>query len=286
MARPVLLSRTTPPRRRSPAAACLVLAAMASAQQPEPAPKPGDVAPPADAAPAAASPQSAGTVDDVRVAMSKWIETQQVLSKERKDWQQSKEILVSRIDLLKKEVGALETKITQAEAAAAGVEQKKSELVAESERLQAATSRLTEAVVRMEANLRKLLPALPEALQTKIKPLSGRIPAADAVVKTSVAERFQNVLVILGEINKANGEITVEHEVRTLPDGRRAEVQALYVGLGQAYYVGGNNAGIGVPQADGWQWTPAAISSQVVRAVEVLQGKETPAFVPLPVKIQ
>jgi len=270
------------PRRRSPAAACLVLAALASAQESPATAKPGDAA----TAPAT-SPQNAGTIDDVRVAMSKWIETQQVLSKERKDWQQSKELLVSRIDLLKKEVGALETKISQAESAAAVVAQKKQELVAENERLLAATARLAEAVVRMEAGVRKLIAALPEALQTRIKPLSGRIPAADATVKASVAERFQNVLAILGEVNKANGEITVEHEVRTLPDGKRAEVQALYVGLGQAFYVAASgSAGVGVPDAEGWKWTPAAIARDVVRAVEILQGKESPAFVPLPVRIR
>src|ERR1044071_7677120 len=48
--------------------------------------------------PAAENPP---TLEETRLTMGKWIETQQIISKERKDWQQGKEILVSRLDLVK-----------------------------------------------------------------------------------------------------------------------------------------------------------------------------------------
>src|SRR5262245_62100528 len=60
---------------------------------------------------AAANPAS---LDEMRLAMSKWIETQQIIAKERKDWQQSKEILTSRIELVRKEIATLEQKIADA----------------------------------------------------------------------------------------------------------------------------------------------------------------------------
>src|SRR4030095_718076 len=50
--------------------------------------------------PAAAN---APSLDEMRLAMSKWIETQQIIAKERKDWQKSKEILTSRIELRRQE---------------------------------------------------------------------------------------------------------------------------------------------------------------------------------------
>lgn len=96
------------------------------------------------------------------------------------------------------------------------------------------------------------------------------------------------MLGILNEINKANNEITVSYEVHDLGGGRPTEVKALYVGLAQAYYVSGQGeAGIGRPEADGWKWEPsAAVATDVLTALEILQGKHTPAFVPLLVRIQ
>src|SRR5262245_37304145 len=37
---------------------------------------------------------------ETRLTMDKWIETQQIISKERNDWYQGKEILTSRVELL------------------------------------------------------------------------------------------------------------------------------------------------------------------------------------------
>jgi hypothetical protein len=96
------------------------------------------------------------------------------------------------------------------------------------------------------------------------------------------------VLGILNEVNKANSEIAVNYEVHELADGKPSEVQAIYVGLAQAYYVNARgDAGIGNPSADGWKWEPTkAIAGEVLMALEILQGKQSPAFVPLPVKLQ
>ena len=66
------------------------------------------------------------------------------------------------------------------------------------------------------------------------------------------------MLGILNEVNKANSEMTVVYEVRALPDGTNAEVQCIYVGLAQAYYISPRGeAGIGRPSEDGWKWAPA-----------------------------
>jgi hypothetical protein len=238
-------------------------------------------------APVAAAPQGA-TLEDTRLQLDKWIETQQILAKERKEWQQQKELLRNRIELLKKEISGLEEKIVQAEGEATAAGKKVADLQAEDGKVKAVGDRLEGDVAGLEGEVRRLLTSLPESLRGKMQLLVQRMPTKETTTRVSTPERFQNVLTILGEVNKANGEITVDNEVRTLPDGRRAEVQALYVGLGQAFYVNsGGLAGVGRPTAEGWQWEARpAIARQVLAAVEILQGKQTPAFVPLPVRIQ
>jgi len=263
-------------------AACLLSEGSLAAQTGE-ASAPKTVA--AANVPAAAN---APSLDEMRLAMSKWIETQQIIAKERKDWQQSKEILTSRIELVRKEIATLEQKIADAKSSAEKAQQKRDELHAVNEVHKAMNAQLVERVTSMEGEIRRLHAALPEPVQAKVQPLFHRIPADPANTRVSAAERFQNVLGILSEVNKQNSDITLTYEVRTLPGGKRSEVQALYIGLGQAYYVNADgDAGIGRPSAGGWKWEPsAAVSRDLVMALEILQGKHTPAFVPLPVVIQ
>jgi hypothetical protein len=94
---------------------------------------------------------------------------------------------------------------------------------------------------------------------------------------------------VLNEVNKFNRDVTVTSELRPLPDGRTVEVQALYVGLGQGYYVSpdGKSAGYGRPGEDGWEWVAEdALASEVARAIKILQNEDVPAFVPLPVEMR
>lgn len=230
----------------------------------------------------------APTLAETRVSMGKWIETQQILVKERNEWQQGKEILLGRLELLRNEVGNLEQKIAEAQTSLTEAEAKLAEQNAEKDRLVETGRKLAETVARLEAEVRRLYRLAPDPTQEKLQPLLQRIPQDPATARVSVAERFQNVLGVLSELNRANGEITVTYEVRTLADGRPAEVRALYVGLAQAYYVSaGGEAGIGRPTDEGWSWEPSrAIAGDVLEALEILQGKHTPAFVPLPVRIQ
>lgn len=228
------------------------------------------------------------TPESARATLAKWVETQQLIAKEKKDWQEGKEILRSRIDVVKGEIEAVRVKLGDARKAAAESNAKRFETSTESEELQGTGVKLAAWASELEAGLRTLQPRLPEPLQQKVKPLFDRMPVESKTTQVSLAERFQNIAGILNEVQKFNGEITLATEVRTLADGRPAEVRTVYVGLAQAYFVGASGeAGIGRPGANGWEWTAAnEIAPHVAEAVEVLQNKAKPTFVPLPVRVQ
>jgi hypothetical protein len=225
------------------------------------------------------------TLEETRITLDKWIETQQIISKERKDWQQGKEILLGRLELVKKEVATLDEKTKQAETSVAEANKKRNDLLAENEQLKTAGTQLTDGIAGMEGEVRKMFKQLPEPVHAKLQPLYQRIPEDPAKTHVSAAERFQNILGILNELNKANNEVTVSYEVHNLADGKPSEVKAVYVGLAQAYYVSARGeAGIGCPTTDGWKWEPSqTIARDVLMALEIQEGKHSPAFVPLPV---
>ncbi len=228
------------------------------------------------------------TLEETRLTMGKWIETQQIISKERKDWQQGKEILAGRVDLVKQEIATLETKIKEAQSNVEAADAKRDELVEAEKKLDAIDATLAETVGRMEQEIRRLMKEAPDPIRTKLEPLFQRIPEDATKTKVSVAERFQNVLGILNELNKAATDLTINYEVRNLADGKPAEVKVIYIGLTQAYYVSsGGEAGVGRPSPEGWTWQPSkAIANDVSMALEIQQGKQTPAFVALPAKLQ
>ena len=223
-----------------------------------------------------------------RSLLARWVETQQIISKERQEWQEGKQILTSRIDLIKNELEALRSKTREIGEEKSEPAGKKTDLLAQQETLKTASVRLEAAAARMESQVRRLLGQLPDPVKAKVGPLSARIPADPTNTSISVAERFQNIIGILNEVNKAISEITVTSEVHTLNNGSPAEVRVVYVGLGQAYFVSaGGEAGIGVPSAEGWQWKTAnEVAPQIVAAIEVLQSKAAPKFIALPVRIQ
>ena len=238
----------------------------------------------------ASAQQSSGEkLESARATLAQWVETQQMISKEREDWQTSKEVLEQRIELLRDEISSLREKIANTEESIASAQQQKAELAGQKRELKAASETLESTIVRLERRVRELLPGLPRPIAEKVAPLADRLPADPDDTAKSLSERYQNVVGILNAVNKFNREITLANEVRELPDGAKAEVQTLYLGLGQAYYVSANGkrAGIGQPAAGGWRWTAANdFAGEITHVIEILENEQVPAYVPLPAEIR
>ncbi|MCA9285206.1 MAG: DUF3450 family protein [Phycisphaerales bacterium] len=231
---------------------------------------------------------AAEQLNGTRTVLEKWVETRRIISKERRDWAQNRELLTDRMTIVQREIDSLRAKIADIEGSITEADTKRAELVAENERLEEASAALESMVTGFEQRTRGLLARLPGPIRELVKPLSQSIPDDPNDTKLSLSERFQNVIGILNEINKFNGQISVTSELRELPDGSSAEVTAMYIGIGQGYYVGGNGtiAGVGSATADGWVWTPANdAAGSIAEAIAILKGEQVAHFVKLPVRI-
>lgn len=229
------------------------------------------------------------SIDDTKRALEKWVETQRVISQEKRDFAIAREMLNERINLVQREIQSLRDRIRDAESSIAEADRDREKLIQENEQLREASSSLGEILIALESRVTGLLVRLPEPIRERVKPLSQRIPDDPESASLSLSERFQNVVGILNEINKFNRDITVTSEVRPLPDGTSAEVTALYLGLGQGFYTGakGTVAGVGTATPDGWTWTPANdAAAEIARAIAILKNEEVASFVPVPVTIQ
>ena len=246
---------------------------------------------PAPAAPAMkVTSETAPLIEATRETLTKWVETKQLISKEKSEWASGKDILEDRVRLAEAETTTVRDKLKEISAAVAESQKKRDELAAQNDKLKATAEKSKAMVIAAEKKLRPLIPQLPEPLREKLKPIIARFPEDSEKSTASMAERLQNVLGILDQASAFNSTVASVKELRTFPDGTRAEVTTVYLGLSQAYYTNreGTLAGIGHPGPDGWVWKPDnANGKKILLAVHILEGKEKGAtFIDLPVKIQ
>ena len=246
------------------------------------------LAPPSRSEPQSATQPTSAGIDGARTTVAKWLATQQLIFQERKDWHDAKEILDARIAAAEREIVALDAKVAESNGKLADMSRERADAVSAEARLAESSQHAATAVTELEGEVVRLCRTLPANVLEKITPLRQRIPTDPATTRASVAERLQNVLGILNAINEANGQINLVTEVRPLSDGKPSEVKTVYVGLGQAYFLSASGeAGIGRPTPDGWTWTPAnELAPRVAQAIEILENKAKPGFVPLPVTIK
>ncbi len=236
---------------------------------------------------AAAGSLQAQELDRTKEALSKWVETRKLISEEKQKWELEREVLSDRIDLVRAEKDNLAEKIHETQSLITDADKKREHLVAENDGLKNASATLVNRIFSLEREVLTLLITLPEPVQDRLRPLSQRIPK-DEDTDLSLSERYQNVIGIVNELNKAAQEITVVSEVRQLPDGTTAEGQTLYIGFGCAYWCTnkGDMAQYGHPAADGWTWEPSdAIASSVADAIAILKNEKVAEFIPLPVSV-
>ena len=234
--------------------------------------------------------ETAPIIEATRETLTKWVETKQLISKEKSEWASGKDILEDRVRLAQAETTTVREKLKEISTAVAEAQKKRDELAAQNDKLKATAEKSKAMVIAAEKKLRPLLPQLPEPLREKLKPIIARFPEDSEKSTASMAERLQNVLGILDQASAFNSTVASVKELRTFPDGTRAEVTTVYLGLSQAYYTNreGTLAGIGHPGPDGWVWKPDnANGKKILLAVHILEGKEKGAtFIDLPVKIQ
>lgn len=230
--------------------------------------------------------------DETRAAVAEWVEIQRAISKEKRDLVLSREALAGRIEVVRREIEEVRARIDEVRADAAEADEAKAALEAEIAALAGATDSLSPVAAEIEARTAALLARFPAPLRERVDPLARRLPvegeASDAPSGPTVAERFQNAIGILNEANKFAADVATTSEVRSLADGTSAEVATIYLGLGQAYYVGANGtvAGVGTASETGWVWRPFDASAPAIaEAVAILKNEAPARYVRLPILI-
>jgi hypothetical protein len=239
--------------------------------------------------PAADPGAKAESIKESKAALAKWMQSQQIISKELAEWATARDIFNDRVELTKGQLEAIEEKLKGVEEEIGKADTAKVAAIQRKDELLAATEALRSELPALEEQVRDRHTLLPVPFQDKVAPIFQRIPTDPKTTKISLAERYQNVIGILNEVNKLHNEITVVSEIRLLADGKPTEVQTIYLGLAQAYYLSmkGDAAGTGKPGAKGWEWTPRnELTKPLKDVLAVMNAKTKPRFISIPATVQ
>lgn len=231
---------------------------------------------------------------ELRSAHAEYALAKRTLSEEREAWRKGKQTLETQIEVVNSEVAAFEARITEARESIATTDKKVGELQQEKVELEQVSELLEQRISALEDRTKALLKRVPKALADSVALISQRLPNNDQEREDiSLSVRYQNVIGVLNPIDKWNREVKVLDEQRDLPNGKTVSVTVIYVGLAQAFYVGGkgpdgapNVAGTGTSSEDGWRWTPQNdLAADVATAVSVYRNEQLARLVQLPVSI-
>ncbi len=228
-------------------------------------------------------------IESTTSKFEQWVETQRIISEEKADWAYEQEILADRRELLQTELENLQQRIKDIESGITSSDEAKVALRDEKEEIDNLLEIVRLRVINLEKRLNLLMPRLPKPLKDDLSEIITRVPENPEESDASTYARLQNILFLLKQMAKFNGNTTYKIETHTLPDGKEAQLDVLYWGLAGAYFADADRtyAGVMVPGPDGWVKREFIADAAVIgKLIDVSQGNADEEFANVPVSVQ
>lgn len=212
--------------------------------------------------------------------VKKTIETELTTSEEKRDWKNQEALLQELIKLYETEL----TLINEELEASGDITEN---LDSTAEDLKTKTAELE----RQRKEIHKRSKAQAERLLTITKrfpqPLQEEIATDEAVLvsrESNVRDIITSMISILKSASQFNRTVNYSNLIEEV-EGKKRQMRVLYLGLGQAYYISGDTAGIGKPVDGKWSWTEIPDSkANIDKAIAVYQKTRRPELIKLPVQ--
>ena len=235
------------------------------------------------------SSSASESIDATRATVKEWVATENAISAEAIAWEEKKALLKDLINVTLAETNQLRESIDAIQATTTAADTVRTDLVNKQQSLSESQDLLASFLQTIEPRIIDLKTTLPQPLIDKLELFYQRVPSKPEQSTLSYVERMQTVIGILTRIQQFDQTVTVAKELRELKNGSTVEVRTLYLGLGSAYYTTrtGDDAGTGLPSANGWIWkSRPELSEKIREAITVADNPSQEArFINLPVQL-
>jgi hypothetical protein len=218
-----------------------------------------------------------------QAALKEWVQTRQLISRESAAWQEQQKTLEFLNEIRQLEIKNLEDFIQSAGDRVNEIDKQRAAYVDEEAELKAWRRELSGRITKLEDKLRPHIPFFPPPLRAKIQEAVIRFEEDQA--DRPLQHRARDVLLIMQAYQDFQKVITMDADIRLI-DGKKREIEILYLGLTQAWFVDPSDryAGYGLPTPEGWDWIEeTSLAPSVRQAISILSREEAPAFISLPI---
>lgn len=229
------------------------------------------------------------SLDRARTVVGEWVAAEKAISKEKTDWEEEKVVLGDLITVVETKIERLREELSESEETRSVAGKAREVLLEEEERLAVKMAAIDGFLGEIEIGLRSFEPRLPDPLRTQLSVQFQRLPRNPSDSGLSLGERMQTVITVLTAIREFDGKITVSEETRQLPGKMdRGRFRTLWLGLSQAYFLAPDDAGVGIPGSNGWEWhSQPELAGKIGEAIAIAeQSAIEPKVIDLPVKIR
>lgn len=259
-------------------AACGALFAPAAAQAQEPSPAQTQTAP-------ASSDTAASSYEALII---KYVELNQALSDEERNWKETQAFMQREIEILEKEKALLVEQIDKMEKELAAEEEDRLGLLKKKETNSTQLDSYRQILAKAAQELRTWQKLLPESLSSDVcKPLFIRL---GRMQNMTVPEQMELVCGLYREIENITNSAALKREIIQDSAGQKQEYNILYLGLAAAYALSddGKRAAYAFPTKEDkgkWVWTwDNSLAKDISRAISLYKHETKADFVELPLQ--
>lgn len=217
-------------------------------------------------------------VAQLRETIAQWADAEELITREKVDWQEKKASMTQLLALYREELELLDEELSQAGQSSVEQDEKQERLKDESAAMREARAKTKAALVAAREQLLPLVERFPKPLQDELTEALEQLKGWKS--GDEVRPGLQALLLILDQANRFARNLTRSREVW---DGR--EVEVLYLGFSHGYYMSRDGgAGVGKLTAAGWQWEERkGLHGEVAQVMAQLEERSAPGLVTLPV---
>lgn len=211
-----------------------------------------------------------------------WVKLEQTISQESRDWSLQRAGLDDLIELYELEMKLITEELDAAGEVTLDLDQKAEQLKNQTLGYQKGRSALEKKTLEQGRRLAGIALSFPEPLKAQ---LSTELLVIDDS-KSSLRERVTAIVSILKAAGKFNRAVTYAEQEQEV-GGAKRQLRVLYLGLGQGYFLSGDQAGIGQLSEGVWSWKVVeGTKSAISKAMAVHQRTARPELITLPVQMQ
>ncbi len=233
-----------------------------------------------------ASPE---VLDQSRSLTREWIQAEKTISHERSQWLEQKGQLLDLSHVARQRIDGLSERIDRLHRSSEGLRDEMRRLETDREALSEEFERYQALLTLVERRLLNLKSRLPDPLLESLESQLAVMEDVETRAERSVVERLRVIVEVTAAIREFDRKVHLHERIQTLPgSSQEASVRTIWLGLGQAYYLAPNDAGVGILSDDGWVWRSQPQLEGTIRdAMALIEGRGgPPQWLLLPVKLK